>query len=194
MLLGVGRWMLGDPDNAEKRLSWSVLAPTTGTVISGTNATGNTLPEVTTGSTTTGATITWENTTPTEVENNIEPEPYTEIPDGPLTFADVVPIIVQKYNLPTNWRDVTFTNISRTNELYPYFKAWYHDRFFWSSINPNTQVSCNVYFVMLGLAQNRPVSYNANNVFSVFSQEATSRWQDFGCKPWATVTKDNLPG
>lgn len=202
ILLGVGRWRLGSPQalsllwqtvqapkNSWQSLDTTMLSWTT--ILSWTTteeslATWATAPTMTTGQSVSGTIA----GTPT-IGETVQEKPT--LPTWPLSFAYVVPAIVEKFYLPTNGANVTFTNISRTNALYPAFKAWYHKKFFGTNINPNTIVSCNVYFVMLWLAQNWNPAYNATNVFSVFAKEAVARGQTYGCQPGGNVTAANLP-
>jgi hypothetical protein len=105
----------------------------------------------------------------------------------------VVPRIVTAFNLAIPSWTIRFANIASDNALYNAFKAWYGARFFGSNINPNTTVSCNVYLVMIWLAQKRPVQYTANNVFEAYRAEAEKRWQTYNCAAWSNVTEANLP-
>lgn len=110
-----------------------------------------------------------------------------------LSFAQVVPAIVNTYGLSAAGPDVKFTNIPRTSDLYTAFKAWYSSRFYGLGVNPQNIVSCNVYFVMLGIAQKWNVQYTPNTIFSAHAAEATKRGQTFGCVSWKNVTEANLP-
>jgi hypothetical protein len=109
-----------------------------------------------------------------------------------LTYADVVPAIVKKYSLPA-WPDVGFANISKTSDIYTAFKAWYAARFFGLGVNPKTLTTCNVYFVMLWLAEKWPLTYTSSTVFNVYAAEAEKQGKTYGCKPGDYVTEDNLP-
>lgn len=110
-----------------------------------------------------------------------------------LSFAQVVPTIVTTYGLSAAGPDVKFTNIPRTSDLYTAFKAWYSSRFYGLGVNPQNIVSCNVYFVMLGIAQKWNVQYTPTTIFSAHAAEATKRGQTFGCVSWKNVTEANLP-
>lgn len=110
-----------------------------------------------------------------------------------LTFAQVVPALVKHFNLQVpNW-SINFANIASSSPLYNDFKAWYAARFFGPSINPNNTVSCNVYLVMIWLAQKRQVTYNSTNIFDAYRAAAQERNQTFGCEAGASVTQANLP-
>ena len=199
ILLGIWRWVLWSPAVLDY-MGAKVQAPTISTpdTLSETLLSGTTTDLMTT-----WAIATWTTQTELSMSGTIAGTPTTgstteapataSLPTWALSFAYVVPAIVKKFNLPMNGRDVTFTNITKTNEIYPYFKAGYYEKFFGLGINPNTKVSCNVYFVMLGLAQNRNPSYTPNTVFTVFAKEAAARWQTYGCEPGGNVTAANLP-
>ncbi len=168
---------------------------TSGDIMSGGNAI---MTEWTTGSMSTS----WDTTVmPVEDQPTATVQPSTDktLPNpaktnpNPLTFAQSVPAIVSAFNLPSSWPDVPFTNIPVGSEYYAAFKAWYRARFFGQWVNPQNITSCNVYFVMLGLAQNWNVQYSASNIFPAYAAEATRRGQTYWCKPWALVTEANLP-
>lgn len=110
-----------------------------------------------------------------------------------LTFSQVVPTLVKKFNLAVPAWTITFANIPSSNPLYNDFKAWYAARFFGPAINPNATVSCNVYFVMLWLAQKRDVTYNSTNIFTAFRDAAATRNQLYWCEAGNNVTAANLP-
>lgn len=125
--------------------------------------------------------------------NDISTSSTTKDNKTPLSFAQVVPALVKKYNLPIPTGTIKFTNIASTSELYNDFKAWYAARFFGPSINPSTTVSCNVYFVMLGLAQKWQVTYSSSTIFDAYRAEAIKHWQTYWCSAGANVTETNLP-
>ena len=148
----------------------------------------------------TWSTNTWELQTPVE-EKKPEEITTTEQPKEEaqknnttaLTFAQVVPVLVDRFKLPVPTWSVKFTNIASTSDIYNAFKAGYSARFFGPSINPSTTVSCNVYFVMLWLAQKRDVSYTSSNIFTAYRAAAEKNWQLYGCEAWKNVTEANLP-
>ncbi|MEI7477404.1 MAG: hypothetical protein WCJ81_02525 [bacterium] len=91
--------------------------------------------------------------------------------------------MVQAYSLVPVGPDVTFANISKTDALYGAFKAGYNARFYGLSVKPDAQVSCNVYFVLLGLAQKRQVTYNSSNIFAAYAEYAQKEGATHGCVP-----------
>lgn len=113
--------------------------------------------------------------------------------DVAITYGQLIPYIAQKYNLNADDKpDLTFTYILQTDERYPAFKAAYFNRFFARTVNPDKDVSCDNYIVFIGLAEKRPVSYTANNVYDVFWAEAEKRWILYGCKRGSYVKRANL--
>jgi len=170
--------------SGETSLTPSDIAPATGTIPSATPTwtaiaptTGSTAPSLTTSMVGSGsAWMSW-------TENNTEP----------LTFARVVPAIVTAYKLPVPSGSINFANIPSTSPVYNAFKAGYGAKFFGASINPDNLVSCNVYFVMLGLAQKRDVDYTSDTIFTVYAKEAAARGQARGCVSGKYVTTANLP-
>lgn len=134
----------------------------------------------------------WENTTSSSESSKNTANPNKDATKA-LSFAQVVPAIVNTYGLSAAGPDVKFTNIPRTSDLYTAFKAWYSSRFYGLGVNPQNIVSCNVYFVMLGIAQKWNVQYTPSTIFSAHAAEATKRGQTFGCVSWKNVTEANLP-
>ena len=137
-----------------------------------------------TGSTATGDTTTLSGTTETgtvilsgttetgTTTSGISTAPAVE----GLTYGQLIPYLVDKYSLSAAGKpDVAFTNISQNDEWYEAFKAAYYNRFFSASINPGRQVSCDNYVVFVGLAQQWPVTYTADDVYTVFRDEAQKR-------------------
>lgn len=147
----------------------------------------------------TWSTATWEQkaatwtTTPVQEPQQQPTEQTTKNNTTALTFAQVVPVLVKKFNLNVPSWSIKFTNISSDSAIYNDFKAWYAARFFGPSINPSSTVSCNVYFVMLWLAQNWNVSYNSSNIFPAYRAEAAKRNQLYWCDAGKNVTEANLP-
>lgn len=96
--------------------------------------------------------------------------------DIAITYGQLIPYIAQKYDFNADDKpDLTFTYIPQTDERYPAFKAAYFNRFFARTVNPDKDVSCDNYIVFIGLAEKRPVSYTASNVYDVFWAEAERR-------------------
>lgn len=77
----------------------------------------------------TGSTATGEVTTPEAPTEPVEVAKDTTLPNPAkdntkaLSFAQVVPVLVDTFKLSAAGPDVKFTNIPRSSDLYPAFKA-----------------------------------------------------------------------
>lgn len=104
-------------------------APSSDTTTSGTidTNTGTSVVDIpvveSTGSTATGETATEPTTETVEVAKDTTlPNPGKDNTKA-LSFAQVVPVLVDTFKLSAAGPDVKFTNIPRSSELYPAFKA-----------------------------------------------------------------------
>ena len=87
----------------------------------------------------------------------------------------------------------TFTYVSKTNELYPYFKTAQEKWMIWTNANPNSNVSCETYITMKWLAEWWNVwNYASSEIKSVYWNKATELWKLNWCQKWKYVTKGNL--
>jgi len=87
----------------------------------------------------------------------------------------------------------TFTYVSKTSELYPYFKTAQEKWMIWVNTNPDSYVSCETYITMKWLAEWWNVwSYASSEIKSVYWKKAAELWKLNGCEKWASVTKWNL--
>lgn len=166
---------VSDEDNHTENGSWNSALNETGSIVSSwASVTGNS-NEVVWDSGTTSSDMSGKNR------------------DVPMTFGELVPYVVYKYGLSANGKaDVAFTYLSKSDSRYWAFKAAYYDKFIGRTVNPDKLVKCDNYVVFLWLAENRPVSYTAENVYTVFWEEATKRWALGWCKPGAYVKWTNL--
>lgn len=167
----------------------------TASIITGNDITKD-MPAVTTWITTTGTTTTSATVIPTEPTSPAATGTVVTTPTAPgepLTYATVVPAIVTALKMPVPNGSITFANIASTSPIYNAFKAGYAAKFFGAGINPQSLVPCNVYFVMLGLAQKWDVDYNSNTIFTAYGAEAAKRGQTYGCVGGKYVTSANLP-
>ncbi len=115
------------------------------------------------------------------------------LPSGLLTYADVIPYLVTTHNLTKAWSsNPTFTNISTTNSLYSPFAIAASRGMIGGNINPGSNVSCNTYLVLKGIAQWRQVTYPAGSPFAAYRAEAVRRWVVNGCADGQFVTKEKL--
>jgi hypothetical protein len=136
------------------------------------------LPALTSGTTATG---TDAKPAPEQTVATGTTAPAVIAPGTPVTYAEVIPAIVKKFNLGSSGPDVTFTNISRTSALYPAFKAAYKAKFFGAGINPAGKVPCNIFFVLLGLSQGWNPPHTPATLFTAYAAEASARGQTYGC-------------
>lgn len=138
-------------------------------------------------------TISWDIVDSTGLVDTTSNIPLIGTWDEALTYGELIPYIAQKYKLDASTKpEITFTSIPTTDERYSAFKAAYYNRFFSRTVNPDKQVSCDNYIVFIGLAEAWPVSYTAENVYSVFRNEAERRGLLYGCKKWSYVRRVNL--
>lgn len=116
----------------------------------------------------------WENNNIDLLENNIIEAPENK--DEALTYKYIIPYIVKKYLwVNENLADINFDNISNDSDIYPYFLTARSKKMIWTDINPNIQVRCKNYVVILWLAMNWDVQYTAQNVFDEFWKEWENR-------------------
>ena len=112
---------------------------------------------------------------------------------GTLNYAQVIPYLVWTYNLKnTSNKNTTFTNISKSNDLYSVFNIAASKSMIGWDINPTSKLSCNTYMVLKGIAAGRKVEYSAGNPFSAYRKEAEKKWAVNGCTAGAFVTKATL--
>lgn len=111
---------------------------------------------------------------------------------GTLSYAQVIPYLVSKYNLKNNGKSTNFTNISSTNSLYSTFNIAANKGMIWVNINPASKVSCNTYLVLKGIAGWWKVEYKSWDPFGPYRTAAYNKWEVNGCSAWAFVTKATL--
>ena len=87
----------------------------------------------------------------------------------------------------------TFTYVSKSNELYPYFKTAQEKWMIGTDTDPSKIVSCETYITMKWIREWRNVgSYTKSEIKSVYWNKAVELWKLNWCKKWAYVTKGNL--
>lgn len=101
-----------------------------------------------------------------------------------LTYYDIIPYLVKKYNLQANGQNVYFKYIDISDPNYNAFKIAYYHKMFWKYSNPNNYVRCRNFAVLLWLAEHWDVIYDRNNVFDVFWNKAIEKGYKFNicCK------------
>ena len=141
------------------------------------------------------------NTQNSEPENVVEPQTVAESQTPDLSaeeakqkvkMGEAIKAILAWTTLSTKTNS-TFTYVSKTNELYPYFKTAQEKWMIWVNTNPDSYVSCDTYITMKWLAEWWNVwSYASSEIKSVYWKKAAELWKLNGCEKWASVTKWNL--
>lgn len=135
--------------------------------------------------------------TDTKKENNTEEKTTTETESTQdltkrVTIWEAVKSILAWANLSTK-TNVAFKFVSKSNELYPYFKTAQEKQMIWTDTNPNNLISCETYITMKWLREWRNVgSYTSSTVKSVYWNKATELWKLNWCKKWTYLTRANL--
>ncbi len=114
--------------------------------------------------------------------------------DSPLTYEYVIPYLIKNYwSLNDDLNDVWFDSIPQDEETYPYFKQAQHQRLVGTDIDPNSQVRCRNYIVMLWLILWWEVSYTSETIFENFWSKAENLWKiPDKCSPYDFITKSIL--
>lgn len=136
-----------------------------------------------------------------EPEIEVQPEPIIEDQTPTLspeeakkqvTMWEAIKSLLAWATLSTK-TNVSFKYVSRSNELYPYFKTAQERWMIWTDTDPSKIVSCDTYITMKWLREWRDVgSYTKNNVKAVYWAKAEQLWKLNGCQKWKYVTKWNL--
>ena len=107
-----------------------------------------------------------------------------ELLDVPLTFGNLLPRLLDAYDLPlTTDTSVVFTNVATSDSLYPAFATAYSYRMIGRATYPDQPILCQHLMVLLGLAEEWELSYTSANVFDVYWAEAERRWYTaYGCE------------
>ena len=143
---------------------------------------------------------TWiiENSDP-EVE--VMPEPIVEAQPSTLsteeskkqvTMWEAIKSLVGWAKLSTK-TNISFKYVSKSNELYPYFKTAQEKAMLGTDADPSKIVSCDTYITLKWLREWRNVwSYTSKNVKSVYWNKAAELWKLNGCEKWKYVKRGNL--
>ena len=100
-----------------------------------------------------------------------------------LIVANAIPLSTSK--------SVNFTHVAKTSKDYPYMKTALEKKMIWSTTNPYTVLSCDVYIVMRGLAEGRSVA-KGDDVKWNYRKVATAKNELNGCQQGAKLTVANL--
>ena len=138
---------------------------------------------------------------------NSEPEKETELQDiveeeatelspeeakKQVTMWEAIKAILAWTTLSTKTNS-TFKYVSKSNELYPYFKTAQEKGMIWTDADPSKIVSCETYITMKWLAEWWSVwNYVKSEIKSAYWKKATELWKLNWCQKWKYVTKWNL--
>ena len=134
-----------------------------------------------------------------EVEAQPEVKPEENIPEltpeeakKQVTMWEAIKSILAWTTLSTKTNS-TFRYVSKSNELYPYFKTAQEKWMIGTDADPSKIVSCETYITMKWLAEWWSVwSYAKGEIKSAYWKKATELWVLNGCQKWKYVTKWNL--
>lgn len=115
----------------------------------------------------------------------------TTIPAGTsLKMWAMIKSIITKYNIPLiDKKDVKFTYVSTSNELYPYFRTAYAKTLIGSSTNPDKLALCETYITMKWIIEKWNVTYTKTNVLQQYWNYAKTNNLLNGCE-WGKVVKE----
>lgn len=113
----------------------------------------------------------------------------------PLTFGNFLPLLVRTYNLVRPTTVYTFTHVAADSDLYDAFATARAYTMIGSATRPEQVIQCRHLMVLLGLAEDRQLTYNADNVFDVYWDYAESKgYTAYGCEdPLEIATFAMLP-
>ena len=136
-----------------------------------------------------------------EPEIEVQPEPIVEAQTPSLsdeeakkqvTMWEAIKSLLAWATLSTK-TNVSFKYVSKSNELYPYFKTAQERWMIGTDTDPSKLVSCDTYITMKWLREWRDVgSYTKSQVKTAYWNKAEKLWKLNGCQKWKYVTKWNL--
>lgn len=107
-------------------------------------------------------------------------------------MLDAIKHLIQVNAIPLSTsKTVRFTYVAQSSEAYPYMKTALEKKMIGSTTNPETLISCDVYMVMKGLAEERTVT-RTSDVKADYWKAATQREELNGCLKGARLTVANL--
>ena len=108
-------------------------------------------------------------------------------------MGEMIQAIITKYNIPLiTKQDVTFTNISFSNPLYPYFRTAYAKTLIGTTTSPVKLALCDTYIVMKGILEKWDVTYTKANVMQQYRNYATANDKLNGCVQGKVIKDTNL--
>ena len=133
-------------------------------------------------------------------EIEVQPEPVVdqtpvlsdEEAKKQVTMWEAIKSLVGWSTLSTK-TNVSFKYVSKSNELYPYFKTAQEKWMIGTDTDPSKLVSCDTYITMKWIWEWWDVwTYSKSNVKAVYWNKAAELWKLNGCEKWKYVTKWNL--
>lgn len=136
-----------------------------------------------------------------EPEIEAQPEPIVEEQPSSLspeeakkqvTMWEAIKSLLAWATLSTK-TNVSFKYVSKSNELYPYFKTAQERWMIWTDTDPSKLVSCDTYITMKWIWEWRDVgNYVKSQVKTAYWNKAEQLWKLNWCQKWKYVTKWNL--
>jgi len=100
--------------------------------------------------------------------------------DKEFTYYDVIPYIVNKFNLLSDDKPNIKLNYIKLNDPnYKAFKTAYYYKMFGKNSDINTRIKCQNLAVIVWLANNWNLIYTKENVFDIFWDKAIENWYKF---------------
>ena len=126
------------------------------------------------------------------VVENQTPELSPEEAKKQVTMWEAIKSLLSDATLSTKTK-TTFKYVSKSNELYPYFKTAQEKWMIWTDTDPSKIISCETYITMKWLREWWNVwNYVKSEIKSAYWKKATELWKLNGCQKWKYVTKWNL--
>jgi len=136
-----------------------------------------------------------------EPEVEVQPEPIVEEQTSSLspeeaskqvTMWEAIKSLLAGATLSTK-TNISFKYVSKSNELYPYFKTAQERWMIGTDTDPSKLVSCDTYITMKWIWEWRDVgNYVKSQVKTAYWNKAEQLWKLNGCQKWKYVTKWNL--
>ena len=127
-----------------------------------------------------------------EEPTNTQTPDKTSSPNQEVTMIDAIKHLIKTNNIPLSTKKNTkFTHIATSDSNYPYMKTALEKRMIGSNTNPNMTVSCDIYMVMKGLAEER-ITVKTADVKGDYRNMAESKNALNGCTKGAKLTVANL--
>ena len=109
-----------------------------------------------------------------------------------VTMWEAVKSLLAGTTLSTK-TNTTFKYVSKSNELYPYFKTAQERWMIGTDTDPSKIISCETYITMKWIREWWNVwNYSKSEIKSAYWNKATELWKLNGCTKWAYVTRGNL--